>query len=124
MITSIGLDIVENARLEKDVETFGDRFLDRILSPSEKSTYTSRQDKPQFLAGRFAAKEAVVKALGKYLEKKPPLSVIEIVNGPDGTPRLQLPEEIETRLNGARCLLSISHERQFSVAVAVFEEDR
>jgi len=124
MITSIRLDIVENSRLEKDVETFGDRFLDRILSLSEKSAYVSRQDKPQFLAGRFAAKEAVVKALGKYLDSKPPLTAIEIVNRPDGSPELQLPDEITAKLNGARCLLSISHERLFSVAVAVFEEDK
>ena len=84
--------------------------------------FEKRQDKTLFLAGRFAAKEAVVKALGRYLSDRPPLHQLQIINDNSGQPRLELPDDIKAQLNSARCLLSITHERNYAAAVAIFEE--
>ena len=122
MIASVGLDIVEVARIEKDIKRFGPRFVERILGERELALFEKRQDKTLYLAGRFAAKEAVVKALGRYLSDRPPLSQLQIINDDTGQPRLELPEEIAAQLKGARCLLSITHERNYAAAVAIFED--
>jgi holo-[acyl-carrier protein] synthase len=124
MIVSVGLDIVEIARIEKDLQKFGERFVERILGEGEQAVYGQRRDRSLFLAGRFAAKEAVVKALGVYLSDRPPLSQLEIVSDTTGRPQLILPDEIAAQLHGARCFLSITHERKYAAAVAIFEEDR
>ncbi len=122
MIASVGLDIVEIARIEKDVERFGMRFVERILGPRELDLYEKRKDQTLFLSGRFAAKEAVVKALGRYLTDRPPIQALQIINDDTGQPRLELPDDVEAKLNGARCLLSITHERNYAAAVAIFED--
>lgn len=122
MITSVGLDIVEIARIEQDLKRFGERFVNRILSEKERSQYDKRNDRTLFLAGRFAAKEAVVKALGYYLSERPPLHQLEIVNDASGRPELVLLDDVKAKLRGARCLLSITHERNYAAAVAIFEE--
>jgi holo-[acyl-carrier protein] synthase len=122
VIASIGLDIVEIARIEKDVERFGSRFVERILGGKELALFEKRQDQTLFLAGRFAAKEAVVKALGRYLTNRPPLHQLQIINDDSGQPRLELPDDVETKLKGAHCLLSITHERSYAAAVAIFED--
>ena len=122
MIVSLGLDIVEIARIEQDLERFGERFISRILGEKERSQYQKRNDRTLFLAGRFAAKEAVVKALGKYLTERPPLHQLEIINDASGRPELVLPDNVKAKLRDARCLLSITHERNYAAAVAIFEE--
>ena len=122
MIVSLGLDIVEIARIKKDLERFGERFINRILGEKERSQYQKRNDRTLFLAGRFAAKEAVVKALGYYLSERPPLHQLEIINDQSGRPELVFPDDVKAGLRGARCLLSITHERNYAAAVAIFEE--
>lgn len=123
MIKSIGLDLVETERLRKDVEKYGDRFLVKILGAQERTVYDQRADKDLFLAGRFAAKEAVVKALGAYLTDRPALTEIQILNDNSGQPILSLPESVQSRLHGARCMISITHEKKNAAAVAIFVEE-
>ncbi len=122
MIVSLGLDIVEIARIERDLKRFGERFVNRILGAKERSQYQKRNDRTLFLAGRFAAKEAVVKALGYYLSVRPPLHQLEIINDASGRPELVLPDDVKAKLRGAHCLLSITHEQNYAAAVAIFEE--
>ncbi|MDH4156220.1 MAG: holo-ACP synthase [candidate division Zixibacteria bacterium] len=124
MVTSVGIDIIEVARIKKDVERYGRRFVGRILGPHELPVFDRRYDKAVFLAGRFAAKEAVVKALGGYLTEKPPLTAIQVINDPTGRPELKLPVDIESKLGGVRCLISITHEKDYAVAIAVIEEEK
>ncbi|KAA3635295.1 MAG: holo-[acyl-carrier-protein] synthase [Calditrichaeota bacterium] len=123
MIKSTGLDIVEISRIEKNIESHGDRFIDKILSTREKELYSKRVDKKQYLAGRFAAKEAVIKALGVYLKDKPMLPEIEIVNSETGQPELCLAEKYIPQLNNAVCFISISHEKSVAAAMAIFSEE-
>lgn len=122
MADAIGIDIVESARIAKALSTYGDRFLRRILGPAELELFEQRADKIQFLAGRFAAKEAVVKALGRYLSRRPAWVSLQIVYDDSGNPELLLPSDLHDQLLRVRCLVSISHSRSSAVAMAVFTE--
>ncbi|MFQ5994171.1 MAG: holo-ACP synthase [Acidiferrobacterales bacterium] len=64
MIFGIGTDIVRVVRMEKNLERFGERFPRRILTPGELQDYAEQKSPAHFLARRFAAKEAAVKAMG------------------------------------------------------------
>jgi holo-[acyl-carrier protein] synthase len=76
------------------------------------------------VAGRFAAKEAIIKALGEYLETRPPYRELQIVNDPTGRPHVQLNEDLSRRLAGVKMLVSISHERNYAVAMAICSEKK
>ena len=123
MVKSIGLDIVEIDRIAADLRRFGRRFVIRILGKQELDVFDRRLDQAGFVAGRLAAKEAVIKALRHYLKAKPPYAEIQVVNAEGGAPDLILPPEIQAQLGKARCLLSISHEKRYAAAVAVFVEE-
>jgi len=123
MAEALGVDIVDVARIGRAYSTYGDRFLRRILGPDEMIAFSARHNKIQFLAGRFAAKEAVVKALGQYLSKRPPLSTLQVLNDHTGQPRLHLPGHIKGKLPNVRCLVSISHNRSSAIATAIFTEE-
>lgn len=123
MVKSIGLDLVEVARIERDIRQFGERFVTRLLGDKELAIYNRRRDKAVFLAGRFAAKEAVIKALGAYLKERPAYRRIQIINDSTGQPRLSLPDEVRRHLAGSRCHISLTHEKSYAAAVAVFEEE-
>lgn len=122
MANSIGVDILETDRMRRAVARFGDRFVQRILGDNEIEVYRRRTDRPVFLAGRFACKEAVIKALGKYLKDRPPFSHIQIVNDATGQPSLSLPDPLKAQLQGLEILVSISHDRKYAVAMAVITE--
>ena len=64
MIFGIGTDIVELARIERTYSRFGEHFVSRLLLPEEEEAFCQHEGKARFLAMRFAAKEAVVKAMG------------------------------------------------------------
>ncbi|GAE26442.1 holo-[acyl-carrier protein] synthase [Halalkalibacter wakoensis JCM 9140] len=92
MIVGIGIDIVELERIEK-VLIRQPRFADKILTEREKETFDSFSHwrKIEFLAGRFAAKEAFVKAVGTGISKKFSWHDIEIVKEKSGKPTLVVP---------------------------------
>ena len=123
MVRSIGLDIVEVDRVAGDIDRFGRRFVNRLLGPVELDVFDRRRDKAAFLAGRLAAKEAVIKALGYYLETRPRYRDMQIISAEGGAPTLVLPREVQIRLGRAQCLLSLSHERHYAAAVAVLQEE-
>lgn len=122
MADSIGVDILETDRIRNSVARFGERFLRRILGDKEIEIYRRRVDKPAFLAGRFACKEAVIKALGKYLTDRPPLTQIQILNDATGQPHVSFPDDLKARLKGLDILVSISHDRKYAVAMTVITE--
>lgn len=122
MTESIGLDIVENARIERLFTEHPERFVERILSPDEVKIFAGRRDQVPFLAGRFAAKEAIIKALGVYLTDRPPYSSIQILNDKSGQPYVQLDEALSVELSHIRILISLSHERNYAVGMAVITE--
>lgn len=115
MIVGIGIDIVEIERIEKMVER-QERFVDRILTLNEKSRYErfSKKRKIEFLAGRFAAKEAFVKAIGTGISKEFSWHDIEIVNNDSGRPILYAATDCEIHL-------SISHSESYAIAQVILE---
>ena len=123
MIRSIGLDVVEISRIRRDISQFGERFVRRILGKKELLIYNQRRDKESFLAGRFAAKEAVIKGLNPFLQKRPSFNIVQIINDSTGAPKLALPPDIQQKLGSAVCFLSLTHERNYAAAVAVFAEE-
>lgn len=122
LVKSVGLDLIEIARIKKNLDRFGDRFARKVLGSDEWSLYLKRRDKAQFLAGRFSAKEAVVKAFGVYLTERPALTEIQVVNDSTGQPQLRLSERVLAKLPDFRSHISITHDKHYAAAVAVFEE--
>lgn len=122
MVHAIGIDLVEIKRIEKNVVKYGTRFVNRILGSAELSDYHARHDQTAYLAGRFAAKEAVIKSLGRYLKTRPSYSSVQILNDDAGSPFLSGANELAELLFHRQCLISISHERRYATAVAVITE--
>jgi holo-[acyl-carrier protein] synthase len=118
-----GIDIVETARIQQLVENHGHHFLDRVFTPREQ-TYCARNPKRYFehLAGRFAAKEAVLKVLGTGWRGGIALTDIEILPEPSGQPKITLTGEslnIASQLGIARWHVSISHIETHATASAI-----
>lgn len=118
MILGVGVDIVEIDRVERAIGT--SRFVERVFTPAEREVL-ARQPRPGcWAAGRFAAKEAVAKALGCGLAGCPPGDV-EILSDERGAPRARLLGRTAGRYAGVRLWVSISHHRTDAVAQAVAE---
>lgn len=123
MILGLGLDVVELARLERIYRRRGEAFVGRICRPGEVEP---RQGAAliEHLGGIFAAKEAVLKALGTGWAEGIAFRQVEIVRLPSGAPTVRLHGRAAERaeeLGVARTHLSITHERSYAAAVAVLE---
>ncbi|HAU02752.1 MAG: holo-ACP synthase [Porticoccaceae bacterium] len=124
MVIAIGTDIVEIARIAEVLERQGERFIDRILTVSEKTLYNQSKS-VSFVAKRFAAKEAVAKALGTGIGRGVSFQDIVISNNAKGAPLVELSNgaaDVMRELGGARMLLSLSDERHYALAYAVLTE--
>jgi holo-[acyl-carrier protein] synthase len=113
----LGLDIVRVERIRSAFERFGPRFAERILTPAEASYV---RDRAETLAGRWAAKEAVSKVLGLGV-RGVGWREIEIERLPTGQPAVRLHGRAAARsaqLGLGRVAVSISHEREYAIAVA------
>jgi len=120
-IIGIGADLIEVRRVARAHERFGDRFLVRLYTPEERAYCMKRFDFACALAGRFAAKEAVVKALSP--EAPTGMAYREVAIHADGNrPRVELAGEAAA-LAAARGItevkVTISHEREYALAFAV-----
>lgn len=116
-----GIDIVEVARIERMLSRQKRKFLDRVFTKAE-AEYCMKKAQPAIhLAARFAAKEAVGKALGTGFSKGVRMRDIEVVAGDKGSPRVKLHGAAARRydaLGGAKILLSLSHTSEHAVAHA------
>ncbi|HZP69602.1 MAG TPA: holo-ACP synthase [Pseudolabrys sp.] len=90
MIIGLGSDIVDVRRIAKAIERHGDRFLDRIFTPVERTRAENRANAVETYAKRFAAKEACAKALGTGLRRGVFWRDMGVVNLPGGRPTMQL----------------------------------
>jgi holo-[acyl-carrier protein] synthase len=124
MILGVGIDIIEVARIKSSYERFGERFLTRILLPSEMQYCMSHRDPSPFLAARFAAKEAISKAFGTGIGAALSWTDMEVARKPSGEPYVILHGRGQTLLEsrGARTvLISLSHTQVHATAVAILE---
>ena len=118
MSFSVGVDIIEIERIQRAVDTHGERFLTRVFSPEELSLCMGRAGSTACLAARFAAKEALRKAV--RLSTLLPWRDIVVLSEEDGGPKLRLPNGIGKNLGGD-FTLSLSHSRDYAVAVVLWD---
>ena len=128
MIHGVGTDIVEIARIAAALERHGDRFVDRILGPQERARYDARRARSPargiaFVSTRFAAKEAISKAIGLGLRLPMTWRAVEIVNAPSGQPQVLVHGALAEYVRARRLRLSVSvtDEREMAMAFAVAE---
>lgn len=122
MIVGIGIDMVEIARMERLHSRFGERFARHILTRAEMAAVP--KNAAPYLAARFAAKEALVKALGTGFALGITPEQIEILPDSLGKPKLTLSGEARRRadlLGAADCHISLTHERLMALAVVILE---
>ena len=125
MIVGTGFDLTSLPRIRSSMERFGEHFLHRVLTPEERSSMPSSGPACiAYVAGRFAAKEAAVKALGTGFAQGVGLQDVEILSLPSGRPELRLHGTALTIAQslGARTWhVSISHERDMAGAMVILE---
>ncbi|TNF56210.1 holo-[acyl-carrier-protein] synthase [bacterium] len=122
MIYGIGIDLVKIDRMKKAVEKWGEKFLKRIFTEKEISYCFEKKEPHHSLAVRFAAKEALIKAIGS--EVFVPLTDIEILNFENGKPVIDAKGKLGEYFKDKSiksCHLSLSHEREFGIACVVLE---
>jgi holo-[acyl-carrier protein] synthase len=121
-VIGIGTDIVECLRIAQMIERHGELFINRVYTPHEISYCQSRKQATQHFAGRWAAKEAVLKALGTGWRRGISWRDVEIRNEPGGRPIVALragAREQVARLGIGEVLISISHCRSHATAYAM-----
>ncbi|MGH7529187.1 MAG: holo-ACP synthase [Gemmatimonadales bacterium] len=124
MVLGVGLDIVETARIARALAVHGRRFEERVYTESELAACASRADRAQALAGRFAAKEAFLKAMGTGWVRGVSLRQVEVVDCPGGKPAIQLTAGAAARAQRkyVRAIhLSLTHQPGLAAAVVILE---
>ena len=122
MIVGVGTDMTLIARIRK----LRPAVVKRLLTPKEEAYCRRYVDPHARIAGRFAAKEAVLKAMGTGLSGGITWRQVEILSDAKGAPRVVFSGAANRRfhaLNATRCHLSISHESEYALAFAVLESD-
>jgi len=117
-----GIDLVDFNRIEQMIAQHGERFLDRIFTASEQAYAAANKNNVEKLAGRFAAKEAILKLMGTGWRGKIAWTDIEIINDPMGSPKVNISGEVKQiadRLSIKDISVSITHTANFAIASAV-----
>ena len=125
MVYGIGTDIVKIERIKKLTDIYGDRFIQRILSDSEL-TILKWGRRYNFIAGRFAAKEALYKAMGSTCNIR--FRELEILNDENNKPYLYNVDRIKMELEidnetSFKAHVSISHEIDYAIASVILETE-
>lgn len=120
MIQGIGVDIIKIERIKKAIERSGQGFLNRVFTPEEQNYCLKMKNKFQHFAVRFAAKEAVLKALGLGWNSIRWTS-IEVVNDEDGSPEVTLHDKIRN-MSTSRMFISLSHFEEYAIAFVILEK--
>ncbi|MBI4689334.1 MAG: holo-ACP synthase [Nitrospirae bacterium] len=122
MIYGIGIDLVKIERMKDVVNRWGNKFLERVFTETEISYCYSKKEPYLSLAVRFAAKEALIKAMGSEIPVS--LTDIEVINAVSGKPDIK----VSGRLEGffiekeiRQVSLSVSHEKDYGIACVVLE---
>lgn len=118
----MGIDIVKNERIQKAIERFGERFLNRVYTSKELEYCKGQKSYCECLSARWACKEAVLKAFYQRFGVILKLSQIEVL-GDRGKPAKVniLREDLKEMLSEVTITVSISHERDYSVAIALIK---
>lgn len=115
----IGTDIIEVARIRANLEKYGEKFLEKVLTERERDYCKTYKDQAPRVAARFAAKEAVVKALGAGFGDELGFHDVEILNDLSGQPQVILSQRSQTIFDHPQFWISISHCKSHAVAMVV-----
>ena len=121
-IIAHGIDLVDCPRIEQMIERHGERFIKRVFTAAEQAYAEKNKNEVEKLAGRFAAKEAILKLIGTGWRGKIAWTDIEIINNPAGQPEVTLSGEVEKiaeKLGIKHISVSITHTANFAIASAV-----
>ncbi|KAF0153388.1 MAG: holo-acyl-carrier protein synthase [Ignavibacteria bacterium] len=120
MILGIGIDIIEIDRIKRSIDQYGDNFLKKIYTRTEIEYAKSKSNKYQHFAARFAAKEAIYKALSSDTVKIYSWHDVEIYNEVNGLPKVNFYGELKDYLNEDKQLkISMSHSENYVTCVAI-----
>jgi len=121
-IVAHGIDLVDCPRIEEMLKRHGERFVDRVFTAAEQAYAEQNKDKIEKLAGRFAAKEAILKLMGTGWRGKIAWTDIEVLNNSAGRPEVNLSGEVRKLADGLgieHISVSITHTGNFAIASAV-----
>jgi|Deesub1362A_J573_1020465.scaffolds.fasta_scaffold00095_74 holo-[acyl-carrier protein] synthase len=124
MILGIGVDLIRSPRMERALTRWGMRLQRRLFTVAEWTACDGRSRPAECLAGTFAAKEALLKAMGTGLSNGMAWRQMEVVRGPAGEPSMRVSGRVRERLQEMgmkRIWVSISHEGDYAFAFAVIE---
>lgn len=121
IIQGIGVDIVDVRRLKKTLDEQGKAFLAKVFTEQEVAYCKARRKSHEHFAARFAAKEAVGKAMQTGWSGQFRWKDVEVVNEPSGAPHIVLYREVAQTLKNCTVHLSLSHTENTVVAFAVIE---
>jgi holo-[acyl-carrier protein] synthase len=125
-IVGIGVDLVKIARIQALAERWQDRFLHRIYTDAERRACLERASPYASLAGRFAAKEAVLKALGTGWSEGLSWRDIQILNDGRGRPVVSVQGKADVLVRSAgvtQIHVSLSHDADYAIAQAILTAD-
>lgn len=120
IIKGIGNDIIEISRIKGVISRHGQRFLDKVFTKAEQNYCLQHQDSEKNFAGRFAAKEAIVKALGTGLKNGISWLDFEILNDAAGKPVVHFSPSLQKRFASPNVMISISHCKAYATAFAIY----
>lgn len=123
MIVGVGVDLVKIARIRAAIDRWGDRFLARVFTDRERSYAQRRREPALHLAGRFAVKEATLKALGIGLRLGVRWREIEVANNARGRPGLALAgrtKALSDALGVGSMHVSLSHDAEYAIGHVIF----
>jgi holo-[acyl-carrier protein] synthase len=124
MIVGTGIDLIEIERIQKSMDRYGGRFLNRIFTPAEQAYCLRKRKSAESFAARFAAKEAAAKALGTGISYGVTWLEIEVTREPSGRPGLRFEGRAAARaqrMGVVHAALSLTHSETLSMASVVLE---
>lgn len=128
MIFGIGTDMCDIRRIDKTIQKFGDRFLDKVFTKDERAYCDAKSGRASYYAKRFAAKEAVAKALAGKTTGSLSWQDVEVCNDPSGRPTIKLHKGAKERLDrvlskdlGAIVHISLTDDAPYALAFVVIE---
>lgn len=120
MILGLGIDIIEIERIKKSIEEYGEHFLNKIFTKEEINYSQNKPNKFQHFAARFAAKEAIYKALSSDTNKVYSWQDVEIYNDKNGLPKVKFYGALKNYLNEKKQIkISMSHSENYVTCVAI-----
>jgi holo-[acyl-carrier protein] synthase len=126
MVLGLGTDLIETNRVQESISRYGERFLERIFTSGEIEYCLRKKNSGESFAARFAAKEAGAKALGTGISRGVSWKEFEVRREASGRPTLHLSgraRELAEAMGVKRMQVSLTHSREFAMAVVVAEDE-